>query len=105
MGSSLQPIAVNKTAAAVSPAAREIKPDTTLGNVVECRHSREQAGCGKTVHCSGCVLRKTMETTNETGDPAFMVPATISTENEEVTLYVSTIKADGRIFVKLDKVE
>jgi hypothetical protein len=46
-----------------------------------------------------------METTNETGDPAFMVPATISTENEEVTLYVSTIKADGRIFVKLDKVE
>jgi hypothetical protein len=105
LGSSLQPVAVNKSGAADSPAAAHLTPATTLGNVVECEHSHHQEGCGKTVHCSGCVLRRTVEQTNQSGDPAFLVPATISTESDDIRLYVSTLKVDGRVFVKLDKVE
>ena len=105
MGSSLQPVAVNRSGGEASHLTAEITHDTTLGNVVECEHSRLPEGCGKTVHCSGCVLRKTVERTYASGDPAFMVPATISTESEDVLLYISTLKADGRIFVKLDKID
>ncbi len=105
LGSSLQPVAVNRSGAVESPTAAQLTPTTTLGNVVECEHSHEQEGCGKTVHCSGCVLRKTVEQTNESGDPCFQVPATISTENNDIQLYVSTLKLDGRIFVKLDRVD
>ena len=105
LGNSLQPVAVNKSEAANSFLNSQIAPNTTIGNVVECEHSREPEGCGRTIHCSGCVLRKTVEQTHRTGDPAFMVPATISTDASEVQVYVSTLKADGRIFVKLDKLE
>jgi hypothetical protein len=105
MGNSLQPIAVNKSGLESSHLASQITNDTTLGNIVECERARLPGGCGKTVHCSGCVLRKTLEHTNQTGDPAFMVPAAIYTNSQEVVLYVSTLKADGRIFVKLDKAE
>jgi hypothetical protein len=105
LGSSLQPVAVNRSGAQESPYAAQLTPAITLGNVVECEHSHQQEGCGKTVHCSGCVLRKTVEQTNQSGDSAFLVPATISTENEDIRFYVSTLKVDGRVFVKLDKVE
>jgi hypothetical protein len=102
---SLEPVAINKSGAETQHLIAGIIPATTLGNIVECEHSRLPQRCGKTVHCSGCVLRRTLEHTHESGDPAFMVPATISTDSSEVTLYVSTLKADDRVFVKLEKVE
>lgn len=103
LGSSLQPVAINKPGAEVSHRFAEIQPSETLGNIVECEHSRLPEGCGRTVHCSGCVLRKTIEGTNNTGDPVSMVPATISTDSSEVRLYISTLKVDGRVFVKLER--
>ena len=105
MGSSLQPIAINKPGAEATHRPAEIHCDETIGNVFECEHSRLPEGCGRTVHCSGCVLRRTLEHTNESGEPSFNVPATISTDTQDAAFYVSTLKADGRIFVKLDKAE
>lgn len=104
-GNSLQPVAINRSGTLASPSTVQITPATTIGNLVECEHSHQQEGCGKTIHCSGCVLRKTVEQTNQSGDPAFLVPATISTENSDIRFYVSTLKVDGRVFVKLDKVD
>lgn len=105
LGGSLQPVAVNKSGEEASHRSAQIQAPETLGDIVECEHSRLPEGCGRTVHCSGCVLRKTLEHTNNTGDPASLVPATISTDSSDIRLYISTIKVDGRIFVKLEKVE
>lgn len=105
MGNSLQPIAINKSGTRASDRPAEIHSGETFGNVVECEHSRLPEGCGRTVHCSGCVLRRTLEHTNESGEPEFNVPATISTETQDTAFYISTLKANGQIFVKLDKTE
>ena len=50
-------------------------------------------------------MRKTLQATNETGLPEFMVPATITAQDEEIQFYISTVKTENRVFVKLDKVD
>jgi hypothetical protein len=38
------------------------------GDVVECAHASEPGGCGQTVHCKGCALRRSVEHTHATGE-------------------------------------
>ena len=75
----------------------------SIGEVVECKHSRSPEGCGRTIHCTGCVLRNSVTETNATGLSLTMIPAAVNTATREIQLYVSTIKLDGSVFVKLDK--
>lgn len=105
VNSSFDPVAINRSAAQSSHLSIQLSPDTSVGNLLECKHSRLPEGCGKTVHCSGCVLRRTLEETYTTGHPAVLVPASINTNSEEVVLYISTVKTENRIFVKIDKAE
>jgi hypothetical protein len=105
VNSSFEPVGINKSGTESSHLTVEITDTTTLGNVVECEHSRLPQGCGKTVHCSGCVLRRTLEETNETGRAAFMIPATITTNGDEHLFYVSAVRTENRVFVKLDEVD
>lgn len=39
------------------------------GEVIECVHSREPGGCGKTLSCAACVVRGSIRHTFETGRP------------------------------------
>jgi PAS domain-containing protein len=39
------------------------------GEVIECVHSREPGGCGKTASCAACVVRGSVRQTFETGRP------------------------------------
>ena len=39
------------------------------GNVFECEHARLPEGCGATIHCSGCTIRKTVTKCFTTGKP------------------------------------
>ncbi|OPY04678.1 MAG: hypothetical protein A4E67_02275 [Syntrophaceae bacterium PtaB.Bin038] len=39
------------------------------GEVIGCRHSREPGGCGRTVHCKSCAIRRAVMHTLETGEP------------------------------------
>jgi hypothetical protein len=39
------------------------------GEVIECIWASEPEGCGGTVHCSGCTLRRSVHHTHATGEP------------------------------------
>jgi hypothetical protein len=43
--------------------------DRLCGEIIECEHSRLPGGCGGTVHCTGCQIRKCIEHTARTGEP------------------------------------
>ena len=45
------------------------------GDVFECKYARRPEGCGQTIHCSGCTIRKTATDTFRTGQPHQRVPA------------------------------
>lgn len=102
---SIRPVAINRSAYENLTNHQKITDYSTMGIMVECRHSREPGGCGKTVHCTGCVLRDTIAKTNETGEPFTDVPAKLNSAAEEVFYYVSTRKVDNHVLVKMVKAE
>ncbi len=76
------------------------------GDVFECAHARRPEGCGKTVHCSGCAIRRTVTRTYETGEPQFNVPATLRRDDpesrSEVALSITTIKTGDIVVLRIE---
>ncbi len=77
------------------------------GLVFECEHALEPEGCGRTVHCNGCVIRKCVTDTHATGTPHLRVPATLDTRAPDgaatVQLLVSTLRGDDVVLLKVEK--
>lgn len=78
-----------------------------LGEVFECVHAAEPGGCGRTIHCSGCTIRRTVTSTYETGEAHLRVPATltVSAEGEPsaVQLYITTERVGDRVLLRVDE--
>jgi len=110
-----QPVIVvdgNAVVIATNASAREMaendgaNPKPLLGDVFECVNAKQPEGCGRTVHCSGCTIRRTVEHTFETGEAQLRVPATLTVgseeEPEEVGLWITTEKVGGRVLLRVD---
>ena len=73
------------------------------GDIFECEHALLQEGCGRTVHCSGCAIRQSIDDTHKTGDAHKNVPAFLNHNDPEGTrkidLLISTEKKSGVVFL------
>jgi hypothetical protein len=89
------------------------KPDSSsgahFGLVFDCIHYRLSEGCGRSVHCSGCAIRKSVAATFDTGEPQVLVPATLSIDNPDqlsnVVLTITTVKRDGAVVRRIDNLQ
>ncbi len=76
------------------------------GNVFECANARLPEGCGRTVHCSGCAIRRTVMDTFITGDPHLRAPAYLNRWTLErscgLDLRISTKKVDGMVLLVVE---
>jgi len=79
------------------------------GNVFECAHARLPEGCGRTIHCSGCVIRKSVTLTFETGEPQINVPAILRRGDPEhlsaVVLWITTVRSGSMVLLRVDRIE
>ena len=79
------------------------------GNVFECQHAEDPAGCGQTIHCNGCAIRRSVTSTFETGESHVRIPACLNraTDPEPRTthLLVSTERAGAMVLLRLDAVD
>lgn len=75
------------------------------GDVFECEFARLPEGCGKTVHCSGCTIRKTVTNTFQTGQAAVRVPATVSRTSSKLDMTISTEKVGNVVYLRIDKLK
>jgi hypothetical protein len=77
------------------------------GEVFECAYARLPDGCGKTVHCSGCTIRKTVMETFSTGRSRLRVPATLfrktREDQENIKLLISTEKMGDLVLLRIDE--
>ena len=46
-----------------------------LGDVIECVNAQTPEGCGRTIHCSGCTIRRMVTATHQDGRPRQSVEA------------------------------
>lgn len=78
------------------------------GRIFECKNAFLPGGCGKTVFCLGCAIRRAVNETKETGKPVTRRPAVVrrgpKSGNEEVRFFVSTKTDNGVILLRLDDV-
>ncbi len=76
------------------------------GLVFECEHASKPEGCGRTVHCSGCVIRNTVMDCYLSGRPHLRIPATLERgEPGETTterLLISTLRRDNVVLLKIE---
>lgn len=79
------------------------------GEVFECAYARLPEGCGKTVHCSGCTIRRTVMETFDTGRSYLKVPATLNRKTpenpEKIKMLISTEILDDLVLLRIDKIE
>ncbi len=78
------------------------------GLVFECAYARQAEGCGNTVHCSGCAIRRTVMATMTTGDTFSRIPAHLNQEKgtvqQKLHFFVSTEKIGDVVLLRIDEI-
>jgi len=73
------------------------------GDVFECERARLPDGCGKTIHCSGCTIRRTVVQCFTSGEPQIKVPAYINPEGPiSLKLTITAIKIGASVLLRVD---
>jgi len=79
------------------------------GEVFECRHATLPEGCGRTVHCSGCAIRRTVTDTYATGRAHLSEPASLDQGTPEepthAELRISTERVSDVVLLRIDELE
>jgi hypothetical protein len=79
------------------------------GDVFECEFARQPGGCGRTVHCSGCAIRNTVNETVRTNKPQVNVPASLhctkKDKPQEIELFISTEMTGNIVLLWIDKID
>jgi len=77
------------------------------GDVFECRWASLPEGCGRTVHCSGCAIRRTVTDTYATGRSHLYEPAGLDRgtpdEPKETRLQISTERVRDVVLLRIDE--
>jgi PAS domain-containing protein len=79
------------------------------GEVFECAYALLPGGCGYTMHCSGCAIRRAVTETYRTGRSCLRVPACLHPDTpgaeREVELLISTEKVGEVVLLRIDEVD
>ena len=79
------------------------------GDVFQCVHAILPGGCGNTVHCSGCAIRRTVMETHTTGKSFLRIPALLKQQNpkepQDIRFLISTEKVGDYVLLRIDGVE
>ncbi len=77
------------------------------GVVFECAYAQLPEGCGRTIHCSGCAIRRSVYHTCETGESLIEVPATLRSGDLgaplEIAMRISTEKMGDVVLLRVDQ--
>lgn len=102
-------VAMNAKACEVTGKRSVVTGKQVFWQVFDCIHSRLPEGCGRTIHCSGCVIRRSIVTTFDTGKPQIRIPATLNIDSHDklsdAVLAITTLKRDGIVLLRVEKVE
>jgi PAS domain-containing protein len=95
-------VAANGKVAALSGCGKEELAGAPPGRAFACVRSRLPEGCGNTVHCRECTIRRALAHVQETGEPLLRAPAWAKTEDGRVELQISVAAAKGLVTVVVE---
>jgi hypothetical protein len=78
------------------------------GDVFECAYAGLPEGCGNTIHCSGCTIRRAVMETFDTEESKLKVPAILNRGNvgapEQLQSLISTERVGDVVLLRIDAV-
>lgn len=80
-------------------------PGQLMGHAFACARSRLPGGCGKTVHCRECTIRRAVIRVHETGEPIARAPAWLRTDAGRIELKISAAPVNGAVKVVVEEAE
>ena len=96
----------NKSAQQMTGKTLEEIENNPGGNVFECTYSKNEGGCGNTVHCTACAVRNIVMDTLKTGKGYKSVPAFQSIDTPHgrrlLKFNISTEKNGEHILLRID---
>jgi PAS domain-containing protein len=95
-------VAANEKVSALSGCGKEDLAGALPGRAFACVRSRLPEGCGKTVHCRECTIRRALAQVQETGDPVVRAPAWAKTDHGRVDLRITVAAAKGLVTVVVE---
>ena len=99
--------AANRTASEALSKDPQEMVQHLAGNVFECAHARLPGGCGRTVHCSGCAIRRSVMRTYETGEPQTHVPAVLRRgvpgHPSDIELIITTVRSGNAVLLRVER--
>lgn len=102
-------VAANAAARKLSPEPLEELSGRLCGDVIGCLHSKEPGGCGQTVHCLSCTIRRSVAHTIETGKSCKDIPAYpdigVMDGDRKVRFLISTEKKGDFVQLRIDRIE
>jgi PAS domain-containing protein len=75
------------------------------GEAMACVYSRLPEGCGRTVHCRECTIRRAVDKVAKSGHPLTKVPAYLQTKDGRVNLRISVATKDGLVRVTVEELK
>lgn len=75
------------------------------GEAMECSYARLAEGCGKTVHCETCTIRRTVMAAMESREPQVHVPVRLQQEDKEIKMVISTDKIGELVRIVIEHVD
>jgi PAS domain-containing protein len=97
-----QVVSINRAMAAQQGIEDRAAAGLLGGELMECVHARLPEGCGRTLHCKGCAIRRVVNDTFHTGEPQHEVPASLEVEAQTRDLTLSSYLRDGMVFLLIE---
>jgi len=103
LNSDCRVVATNEMAAKITGKSSRQTVGLLGGEALECVYSRLPGGCGKTVHCTTCTLRKIIEDTIESGKPIHRKLIKFIQLDKELEMVVSVEKIGELVSILIEK--
>lgn len=97
-------VALNQMAEDMTGKSRHEVIGLLGGEAMECAYARLPEGCGKTVHCETCTIRRTVMAAMESGKKQLHVPVQLQKVNQKITMVISTDKIGDLVRIVIEKV-
>ena len=99
----------NNPARKSSPKESTDSKEFLVGDLIECGFALFPEGCGKSIHCDGCAIRKTIIDTHATGkgrlkQPAYLIRST-PLNRHAIQYLISTEKVRDVVLMRIDQAE
>lgn len=94
--------AANSSALSMLAKPRECVIGFLGGEAMECKYARLPEGCGQTIHCEACSIRRLVQKTMEEKHSHHNILVSLMTDNGKMIFHISSVFQNGMVLLVIE---